>query len=60
MNDDLWLSVKDAADLFGTSTKTIRRRISDGSLPAYRFGAKSIVIKRSDLDALIRPIPAAR
>jgi len=60
MTDDPWLSIKDGAALCGKSTKTIRRLIADGSLPAYRLGTKSILIKRSDLDALIRPIPAAR
>lgn len=60
MTDDPWLSVKDAAALCGKSTKTIRRLIASGSLPAYRLGTKSILIKASDLDAVIRPIPAAR
>lgn len=60
MTDDPWLSIRDTADLVGKSTKTIRRLIADGSLPAYRFGPKSIVIRRSDVEALIRPIPAAR
>ncbi len=60
MTDDTWMSIKDTAAMCGKSTKTIRRLIADGSLPAYRLGPKSILIKRSDLDALIRPIPAAR
>lgn len=60
MTDDTWMSIKDTAAMCGKSTKTIRRLIADGSLPAYRLGSKSILIKRSDLDALIRPIPTAR
>lgn len=59
MTDDPWLSIKDSAAMCGKSTKTIRRFIANGSLPAYRIGTKSILIKRSDLEALIRPIPAA-
>lgn len=59
MSQDAWMTVKDGAAMCGKSTKTIRRLIAQGSLPAYRFGPKSILIKRSDLEALIRPIPAA-
>lgn len=60
MSQDPWMTVKDGAAMCGKSTKTIRRLIAEGSLPAYRFGTKSILIKRADLEALIRPIPAAR
>lgn len=53
------LSLTEAAAICGVSQKTIRRRISDGTLPAVRVGPKLVKIRTTDLDALVRPIPAA-
>ena len=53
------LNVKQAAEYFGCSTDTIRNRIEDGSLPAYRMGKRLIRIKRVDLEKLFRVIPSA-
>jgi excisionase family DNA binding protein len=47
------LSVRDAADRLGVSTKTIRRWIASGELPHYRLG-RSIRIAESDLIGFIR------
>lgn len=54
-----YLSLEQAAEITDQSVKTLRRRISDGSLPAYRFGPRHIRIKLEDLQALARRIPAA-
>lgn len=54
------LSLAQAADLLGLSTRTIRRRIANGQLPAYRSGRKVIRIKTTDLDRIFRRIPSAR
>jgi excisionase family DNA binding protein len=43
----------------GCNEKTIRRRIAEGELPAFRMGKRSIRIKESDLLDLMRPIPTA-
>ncbi len=52
-----WLTLKDAAIYTGASMDTLRRRISDGQLRAYRVGRSHIVrLKTSDLDALMKPI----
>lgn len=40
------------------STKTIRRRISDGTIPAYHCGNRPIRIKLDDLEAALERIPA--
>jgi excisionase family DNA binding protein len=50
-----WLSLNDGANYTGYSTKTLRRKISTGELPAYRLGTKGnfIRIDRADLDKLI-------
>jgi excisionase family DNA binding protein len=46
-----------AAEYAGTCTKTLRRRIADGSLPGYRLGGRTIVVDLDDVDALFRRIP---
>jgi predicted DNA-binding transcriptional regulator AlpA len=46
-----------AAKYAGLSTKTLRRRIADGSLPGFRLGARTIVVDLNDVDALFCPIP---
>lgn len=52
------LSVPAAAAEYGVSTKTIRRRIADGHLRAYRMrGSTMIRIRRSDLDELFVQVP---
>lgn len=43
------LSIADAAERTGTSQSTIRRRIADGELRAYRLGSRTIRIDESDL-----------
>ncbi|MFZ2228291.1 MAG: helix-turn-helix domain-containing protein [Candidatus Nanopelagicaceae bacterium] len=54
-----YLKIKQAADLLGCSTDTIRNRIEDGSLAAYRFGGRLIRVKKSDLEKLFHLIPSA-
>lgn len=41
------------------STKTIRRRISDGTIPAYLCGRRNIPIRLEDLEAAFQRLPAA-
>lgn len=48
-----------AADAFSISTKTLRRRISDGSLTGYRHGRKLIRVDLAEVDALFHRIPSA-
>lgn len=56
-----WLTQAEAADYLGVTTRTIRRYISIGLLPASRIkGSRLIRINRADVDALLRPIPAVR
>lgn len=55
-----FLSIAEAAEYFGVTTRTIHRYIKDGRLPASRLGPRFIRIKVADLDALLSPIPAGR
>lgn len=52
-----WLSLQQAAALYGVSVDTLRRRIAAGRLPASRFGERLIRVRAEDLDQLYRPIP---
>lgn len=48
-------SLQAGAETYGVSVDTLRRRVRDGSLPAYRNG-RLIRIKVADLEALFRPV----
>ena len=54
-----YLTIEAAADYIGVSTKTIRRRIADGSITGYRAGPRTIRIDAAQLDQFMRPIPTA-
>lgn len=53
------LTVPEAARSLGISPKTLKRRINDGTIPAYRFGpgSRSMLIKVEDLEAALVPVP---
>jgi excisionase family DNA binding protein len=53
------ITLADAAALMGCVTLTVRRRISDGTLPGYRFGPRLLRVSRADVLALVQPVPAA-
>ncbi|MGI8680848.1 MAG: excisionase family DNA-binding protein [Mycobacteriales bacterium] len=53
------ISIEEAAESRGVSTRTIRRLIADGRLPAYRFGPRLIRLDPADLELVDRRIPAA-
>ncbi|MGB7871810.1 MAG: helix-turn-helix domain-containing protein [Mycobacterium sp.] len=40
------LTISQVADAYGLSTKTIRRRVSDGTFLAHRIGPRCIRIER--------------
>lgn len=50
-------SLADAAAYAGVTPKTIRRRIADGTVPAYRMGPRLLRVDLDDLDAAMRRIP---
>ena len=53
-----YLPLASVADEYGISVKTLRRRIADGTLPAYRVGGQ-VRVREADLERLARPIPCA-
>lgn len=56
----VYVSLEEAAQMMSLSTRTIRRRISDGTIPAYQCGSRPIRIRLDELEAALRPIPSAR
>jgi excisionase family DNA binding protein len=46
-----WLTIEQVAEWLQVSTRTIRRYIEDGSLPAVNLGGRAIRIRRQDLEA---------
>ena len=52
-----WLSMQQAATIYGISVDTLRRSISAGRLPASRLGTRLIRVRIADLERLYRPIP---
>ncbi len=56
----VYVSLEEAADMLSLSTRTIRRRISDGTIPAYQCSRRPIRIRLDELEAALRRIPSAR
>jgi excisionase family DNA binding protein len=48
-----YLTIRQVAERLQVSTKTISRRIDDGSLPAIRLGDKTIRIDEAELQKYI-------
>ena len=48
--------ISEATKRFPVSKNTIRRRISDGSLRAYRFGPRIIAVDLNEIEALFKPV----
>jgi excisionase family DNA binding protein len=55
-----WMTPQDVANLIHITAVTVRTWIKEDRLPAYRFGPKMIRIKRSDVEALIAPLPTTQ
>src|SRR6185437_8952934 len=53
-NDEL-LTIKEAATLLKMSNVTVSRWIKQGRLVGYRVGARSIRLRRHDVEALLEP-----
>lgn len=56
----VYVSIGEAAEALAVSTKTIRRRISTGEIPAYRFGRRNLRIRVEDLESATHRVPATR
>mgnify|MGYP001329899438 CR=1 FL=1 len=52
-----YISLREGARIYGVSVDTLRRRISEGVLPAIKSGYKLIRVRIADLDRVFRPMP---
>lgn len=53
------VTIAEAAKLGAVDPRTIRRRIADGTLTAFRLGPRLIRIDAAELDSLLTSIPTA-
>lgn len=51
-----YLPLDVAAERFDVSVRTIRRRISDGTIPGYRVGGR-LRVREDHLERLAEPLP---
>ncbi|WP_144872421.1 helix-turn-helix domain-containing protein [Microbacterium sp. 1.5R] len=54
MNESDWGTMEDAARYLGVSSKTIRRRITDGSIRAKKFGPRLVRVDMKQLESFGR------
>lgn len=54
-----YMTLAEAAEWYGVSERTLRRRIAEGTLPAYRIGPRAIRVSAADVEALAHRIPTA-
>lgn len=54
-----FISLGAAADILGISVHTLRRRIAAGELAAFRTGRRIIRVRVSDLERMLRRVPAS-
>lgn len=57
---DQMLSYRQAGELLGVSSDSVRRWVTQGRLPAYRLSRQVVRIKRKDLDAVLVPVQSGR
>ncbi|WP_085190670.1 helix-turn-helix domain-containing protein [Mycobacterium sp. IEC1808] len=50
-----YLSINDAAEYLGVTTRTIHQMVADGRLTAYRLGARVVRLRRDEIDAAMQP-----
>lgn len=55
-----FVTIRQAAQHAAVCTKTIRRRIADGSLTGYRLGPRVLRVDLNEVDAMLKPIPTTR
>ncbi|MCA2358540.1 helix-turn-helix domain-containing protein [Mycobacterium intracellulare] len=58
-NERAYLSVNDAAEYLGVTTRTIRQMIADGRLRGYRSGPRLVRLRRDEIDAAMQPFGGA-
>jgi len=52
-----YVTIAAAAEYTNLHTQTIRRRIADGTIPAYRIGPRMLRVDLAEVHAALRQIP---
>ncbi|MGI5952070.1 MAG: helix-turn-helix domain-containing protein [Brooklawnia sp.] len=55
-----YATLDESAEYLGVTTTTLRRWISQGILPAYRFASRTLRLRLEDIDAMARRVPNAQ
>ncbi|WP_164745256.1 helix-turn-helix domain-containing protein [Georgenia faecalis] len=55
-----FLSVSEVADELNVTERFVRKLIAQGDLNAVRVGSRLVRIRRTDLDAVLRPMTEPR
>ncbi|MEE6274603.1 helix-turn-helix domain-containing protein [Georgenia sp. MJ206] len=55
-----FLSVSEVADELNVTERFVRKLIAQGDLDAVRIGSRLVRIRRTDLDAVLRPMTQPR
>lgn len=55
MPERAYISITDAADYLGVTTRTIRQMIADGRLRGYRSGSRLVRLRLAEIDAAMQP-----
>jgi len=53
------ITITEAADRARVSANTIRNWTASGLIQAWRVGPKNLRVSAADVDAVIKPVPAA-
>ena len=56
----IYVTINEAAKIMAISRVTVRKMISNGTLPAYQANRKLIRIRLEDLESAMQRIPAVR
>ncbi len=54
-----YVSISDAAEYLGVTTRTIRQMIADGRLVGYRSGPRLVRLDLNEIDAAMQPFGGA-
>lgn len=54
-----YVTLEEAGDLLGCHPRTVRRLIAAGRLTGYRLGGRLLRVDLAEVDAVMRPLPAA-
>lgn len=54
-----YVPLKEGADYLSITEQSLRRYIAEGRIQGYRLGKRALRVDRTDLDALLIPVPSA-